>query len=124
MAFDTGSGLIMSKQELVTTTAAATALTAADFIPDGGIPLAISTYIETAITTAGLTGYNIGDGGDVDRWGAITGHVVGTKSNNANWAATTIQAFVVAQAITLTAVGANFPAGGKIRVYMDYIMGS
>ena len=117
-------GLIKSKQELVTTTAAATAVTAATFIPDGAIPLAISTYVQTAITTAGLTGYNIGDGADADRWGAITGDIVGTKSNNSDWTATTIQAFIAAQAITLTAVGANFPAGGKIRVCMTYIMSS
>ena len=117
-------GLIRSKQELVTTTAAATAATAAGFIPDGAVPLAISTYVQTAITTAGLTGYNIGDGADADRWGAIAGDIVGTKSNNADWTATTIQAFIAAQAITLTAVGANFPAGGKIRVCMTYIASS
>jgi len=117
-------GLIKSKQELVTTTAAATAATAAAFIPDGAIPLAISTYVQTAITTAGLTGYNIGDGADADRWGAIAGDIVGTKSNNSDWTATTIQAFIAAQAITLTAVGANFPAGGKIRVCMTYIASS
>ena len=117
-------GLIKSKQELVTTTAAATAATAADFIPDGAVPLAISTYVQTAITTAGLTGYNIGDGADADRWGAITGDIVGTKSNNSDWTATTIQAFIAAQAITLTAVGANFPAGGKIRVCMTYVSNS
>ena len=117
-------GLIKSKQELVTTTAAATATTAADFIPDGAIPLAISTYVQTAITIANLTGYNIGDGTDADRWGAITGHVVGTKSNNSDWTATTIQAFIAAQAITLTAVGANFPAGGKIRICMTYMLSS
>ncbi len=117
-------GLIKSKQELVTTTAAATALTAAGFIPDGAVLLAISTYIQTAITTAGLTGYNIGDGADADRWGAIAGDIVGTKSNNSDWTATTIQAFIAAQAITLTADGANFPAGGKIRVCMTYLASS
>jgi len=117
-------GLIRSKQELVTTTAAATAATAAAFIPDGAIPLAISTYVQTAITIADLTGYNIGDGTDADRWGAIAGHAVGTKSNNSDWTATTVQAFIAAQAITLTAVGANFPAGGKIRVCMTYMLSS
>jgi len=117
-------GLIKSVQELVTTTAAATAVTAATFIPDGAIPLAISTYIETAISGAGVTGYSVGDGADIDRWGAVAGIIAGTHTANDDWTATTIQAFIAAQAITLTATGANFAAGGKIRVTMTYITGT
>ncbi len=119
-------GLVRSKQELITTTAAATALTAADFIPDGAVPLGISTYVQTEIGGTDVTGYEIGDGSDADRWGSITGLIVGTNSSNASWVATTIQAFVAAQAITITALpeGKTFSAGGKIRVAMTYFSSS
>jgi hypothetical protein len=117
-------GLIRSKQELVTTTAAATALTSETFIPDGAVPLSISTYVQTSILGGAATGYIVGDGVDPDRWGSVTGTAVGTLTDNTYWTATTVQAFTAAQAITLTALTGNFPAGGKIRVCMTYMSGS
>ena len=117
-------GTIANKTELCVTAAAATELTAADFIPAGAIPVAISTYVETSIAGGAATGYTVGDGADADRWGSVTGTAVGTHTDNADWVATTVQAFVAAQAITLTALTGNFPANGKIRVCMTYISGS
>jgi len=99
-------------------------VTATGIIPDGAVVVGVTTKVTVALGTGGGTsGYNVGDGSDPDRWGAITGTVAGTSSDNTNWTAGTIQAFTAASDIVITAVGGNFNGTGTIYVSVQYLIG-
>lgn len=105
----------------VTCTAGAT-VTAAGLIPDGAFVVGVSTRVTTAIGAgSGTTGYQVGDGSDADRWGAINGITTGTSSNNSDATANFTGAFTAANDIVLTAVGGNFDGTGVVRVVVHYI---
>jgi hypothetical protein len=94
-------------------------VTASGLIPDGALLLGVTTKVTTALgVTNGTTGYTVGDGSDVDRWGDITGTASGTSSDNTNaTVATAIGAgFIAAQDVVLTAKTGNFDGTGVIRV--------
>jgi hypothetical protein len=99
-------------------------VTASGIIPDGAVVVGVTTKVTTGLgTTLGTTGYTVGDGTDVDRWGAITGTAAGTSSDNRDWTATTVQAFTAASDIVITATGGNFDATGVIYVSVQYLIG-
>ena len=104
------------------TAAAGATITATNLIPDGAIVVGVTTKVTTALGGT-LTGYQVGDGTDPDRWGAIVGTAVGTSSDNRDWTATTIQAFTAANNVVLTSVGANFNGTGVIYVSVQYLIG-
>jgi len=96
--------------------------TASNLIPQGAFLLGVSTYVETALgTTNGTTGYQVGDGSDADRFGAITGTAQGTGSDNGDATADFTGAFTSANDVVITAVGGNFDGDGNIRVVAHYI---
>jgi hypothetical protein len=92
-------------------------VTATGIIPAGSIPVGIGTKVETAIT--GATGYDVGDGSDVDRWGANIAVALDTISDNQDWTAQGITNFNSAGDVVLTAVGGSFTAGA-VRVTVHY----
>lgn len=94
--------------------------TAVGLIPDGAIPLAVTSQVVSAI--AGTTGYQLGDGSDADRWGAITGSAVGTDSDNTDWTVTTVQLFTAANNVVVTAPAASF-TGGSLLIHIGFIRG-
>lgn len=95
--------------------------TASNLIPAGGVVVAVTTRITTALGTSnGTTGYNIGEGVDADRWGAVSAVTAGTTSDNSNWTANTIQNFDSANDVILTAVGGNFDGTGAVRINLYY----
>lgn len=106
------------------TAASGATITATNLIPDGAIVVGVTTKITTALgVTNGTTGYQVGDGTDPDRWGAITGTAAGISSDNRDWTATTVQAFIAANNVVLTAVGGNFDGTGVIYVSVQYLIG-
>ena len=99
-------------------------VTATGLIPDGAVVVGVTTKVTVALGTgSGTTGYTVGDGSDVDRWGAIVGTAAGTSSDNTNWTATTVQAFTSAQDVVITASGGNFNGTGTIYVSVQYLIG-
>lgn len=88
-------------------------------IPDGAVVIGLKTEVVEQITGSGVTGYKIGDGSEDNRWGDITGIEVGTKSNNSDWNDPTVQAFISATDIVVTAKGGVF-TGGRIKVVLVY----
>lgn len=99
-------------------------VTATGLIPDGAVLVGLTSKVTTGLGTGnGTTGYQIGDGSDADRWGAITGTVAGTSSDNTNWTAGTVQAFTSAQDVVVTAVGGNFDGTGVIYLSAQYLIG-
>ncbi len=95
-------------------------VTATGIIPAGAIPIGIATEIITALTGS-VTGYSVGDGSDIDRWGVAAAKIIGTKTNNADWTTSTIQMFNTAQDIVLTPTTANFNGTGAIVITVDYL---
>lgn len=94
--------------------------TATGLIPDGAVLIGLTTRVTTALT--GADGYQVGDGVDADRWGNVTGTAAGTGTHNADWTATTIQAFTSANDVVLTANTSNFTAG-TIQICAFYFLG-
>lgn len=93
-------------------------VTATNLIPAGAVLVGVSARVTTAIT--GATSFDVGDGSDVDRWGAGIAVALGTTSDNTDWTAGTIECFPTAQDVVLTANGSNFTAGA-VRLTVHYI---
>lgn len=86
-------------------------------IPAGATVVDVATSTTTTIT--GASGYTVGDGSDVDRYGDITGTAVGTNSGSTNYTADPRWWTAAARAIVLTAKTSNF-TGGVVQVTVFY----
>jgi len=90
--------------------------------PAGATIVGVTTRITTALTgSGGVTGIQIGDGSDADRYGVITGLTSGlTAGTLANPATADPSEFrATAGNIVVTAVGGTF-AGGVVRINVAY----
>lgn len=97
-------------------------VTATNLIPDGAFVLGVVTRVTTTISNGGgTTGFQIGDGSDADRWGAINVLTAGTTSSNADATAAFTGSFIAANSVVITAVGGNFNGTGALRVTVMYI---
>jgi hypothetical protein len=111
----TTSSTLLHATEAVTLSGASTATT--NIIPAGATVEGIATTTTTTIT--GASGYTVGDGADVDRYGDITGTAVGTNSGSTNYTADPRWWTNAARAVTLTAKTSNF-TGGVVQVSVFY----
>lgn len=103
---------------LCTATLSGATTTCTSTIPSGAFVIGVATTTTTAIT--GATGYTIGDGSDVDRWGDITGTALGTHSQNSDATANPTGWFAAANNVVLTAKTSNF-TGGVVQVIVYYL---
>jgi len=81
--------------------------------------IGVTTRVTTEVT--GATDYDVGDGSDVDLWGAAIGVAVGSESRTADF--TNIAAVgpaATSRTVTLTANGSNFTAG-VIEICLHYL---
>ncbi len=99
----------------VTLSGASTATT--NIIPAGATVVSVATTTTTTIT--GATGYTVGDGSDVDRWGDKTGTAIGTATGSTDYTADPRWWTNAARAVTLTAKTSNF-TGGVVQVTVFY----
>jgi hypothetical protein len=98
-------------------------VTLAGLIPDGALVVGVTTKVTTALGTGnGTTGYQVGDGVDPDRWGAITGTAAGTSSDGTNATSGAVNLFTAANDVVLTATGGNFNGTGVIDVCAHYLI--
>lgn len=93
-------------------------VTAAGLFPDGVIRLGVSIHVTTTIT--GATSFDIGDGTDVDMFGAAIALSSGTTTNGSDATASPLAALLAAGDVVLTAVGSDFTAGA-VRVVAHYL---
>lgn len=85
-------------------------------IPAKSLVLAVTARVVTLIT--GATSFKIGDGTDVDRWGAAIAVAAGTLSGIADFTIASPVYYAVATNIVLTANVSNFTAGAvRLAVY-------
>ena len=104
-------------------------LTAAALIPAGARVLTVSTKILTGFgTSGGLTGFGVGDGGIMDRWGVSAALTTGafTGCSDAPAAAqqhdATLPLYPTATSVVLSALDGLFDATGSIEVSVQYIL--
>lgn len=88
-----------------------------NIIPAGCLLIGVTIRVVTTIT--GPTTIDIGDGTDVDRWGAGINVVAPTLTGIANFTTSAVQTFQSAQDVVITANGGDFTAG-EIRCVVHY----
>jgi hypothetical protein len=95
--------------------------TATGLIPAGALPLGVTTRVLTTISGGGATGYEIGDGSDVNRWGSIASTSIGTTSDAEDFTDNTLSFNNSASAadVVLTGIGGT-PTAGTVRVSLAY----
>jgi hypothetical protein len=96
--------------------------TATGLIPAGAMVVGVTTYTTGTISGGGATGYQVGDGTDVDRWGSITGLAIGTDSDPRDFTDNTLSFNNSASAadVVLTGLGGT-PTAGTVRVVLSYL---
>ena len=108
---------VKCKSELLSAVSGATVVTTTGIIPAGVKYLGVTTRVVTELGGT-VTGYTSGDGSDADRWGTVTGVIVGTVTEVPT---ADPSGFTAAAAeVTLTALTANFNGTGAIRVTVHY----
>ena len=126
MGFDTGLLVAVAQ---VPTVAGATLLTAAGLIPAGARVVTVSTKITTGFgTSGGLTGFSVGDGALMDRWGAAAALTIGalTGSSDAPSSAQVHDSswllYPTATSVVLSGIGGTFDAAGAVEVSVQYLL--
>jgi hypothetical protein len=100
------------------------ALSGATYVTTIAIPayanlIGVTTRVTTAVT--GATTYDVGDGSDVDLWGAAIGVTLGSQSRTADFTAVAaVGAAATSRTVTLTANGSNF-TGGVVEICLHYL---
>ena len=107
---------IQTSEELLSGLSGASASTT-NLVPAGSRILHITCRVTTTIT--GATSFDVGDGSDVDRYGAAIALTSGTTTGHADYTADPESFNTAAQDVTLTANGSNFTAGA-VRVVAIY----
>ena len=107
---------------VVTTTAAGTA-TATNLIPAGSMVVGVTCRNTTAIAgDAGFSGYSIGDGSDVDRWGANVNPAINETTDLTDCTVLTPPIYAATASVVLTQIGGTvFTADRTIRVTVHYL---
>ncbi len=105
-------GLIQSNSVVIASMSGASQ-TLPNVIPAGATLLGLVGRVITAIT--GATGFDVGDGADVDRWGANIAIALDTTFDISDWTDGAITAFPSGNDVVLTALGSDFTAG-SVRV--------
>lgn len=108
---------IRSREVELSSLNGATAVAAA-IIPSGGVVVGVTTQVTVPIT--GATSYDVGDGVDIDIFGAGATPAINTITDNSSWTVNNIPMYANGSDIVLTANGGNFTAG-TVRVTVHYL---
>jgi hypothetical protein len=109
---------IKTVREVSSTLSGAT-FTSVNTIPAYAVLIGVTTRVNTAIT--GATTYSVGDGTDVDLWGASIAVAANSQSQSSNFtAAGATGAATAARNVVLTANGSNF-TGGVVEICFHYL---
>lgn len=115
----TGSGVEWHvATELLSGLSGASASTT-NLVPAGARIMCVSARVTTLIE--GATTFDVGDGTDVDRYGAAIALTAGTTVDETDYTADPMSWSASAQDVTLTANGSNFTAGA-VRVSAVYVV--
>ena len=98
-------------------TSAGSSVTAASLIPAGSFVIGVTVRVLTTVT--GPTGFDVGDGIDVDRWGNSILVAAGTVTNIQSFTSGAVTTFPAANDVVITSDGVDF-TGGSIRITVHY----
>lgn len=115
-----------SSVDVCPATASSGALSGASYtftnaLPAGAIILGVTVRVTTTIT--GATTFDVGDGTDVDRYGATVALASGTTTTFASATASPLEWRSAAGDVVLTANGSDF-TGGVVRICVHYLTGT
>lgn len=99
-------------------TASGSSVTAAGLIPAGSFVIGVNVRVLTTVT--GPTGFDVGDGVDVDRWGNSIAVAGSTTTTIADYTSGALTLFPAANDVVITSDGVDF-TGGSIRIVVNYI---
>lgn len=119
-----GGGLTINVATTTLASVTGASVTATNLVPARAQVIGVATYVTVALGTgSGTTGYTVGDGSDADRFGAVTGTIVGTDTDSSTDATADPRMTwsTSAQNIVITAAGGNFDGSGTIRVEVYYL---
>jgi hypothetical protein len=114
-----GASTTIQHVEIEVTGMSGASVTASSLIPAGVLVLGVSTRVTTAVT--GASDFDIGDGVDVDRWGAGVAIGAGSTTDGTDFTDNTVS-WTTASAgdVVLTANGSNFLTGA-VRIVVTYM---
>ena len=119
-----GSHIKLAENSTSITATAGATVTWSNAIPAGAEVLGVATRVGTQLgNSSGTTGYKIGTAADPDRWGDITGVIVGTVSDMSDYTGTALTSrdiYTTATDIILTANGGDFDGTGTIKVVVFF----
>ncbi len=113
-----GQQLIVKSATVVKSAMVGATVTATNLIPAGATVIGVTVRVTTLIT--GATSFDIGDGSDIDAWGATVAVALNTTTDGTDFTWTGPQAYASANSIVLTANGSSFTAGA-VRITVHYI---
>lgn len=93
--------------------------TRSNFIPGGALVLGITVRVTTLIT--GATTFDVGDGTDVDRWGAAIAVALNTTTTGTAFTVNAPAHYAADTDLVLTANGSNFTAGA-VKLLMTFMV--
>ncbi len=91
--------------------------TAVGLIPAGSFVVGITVRVTTTVT--GPSGFDVGDGIDVDRWGNSIAVASGTTTDITDFTSGAVTNFPVANDVVITSDGVDF-TGGAVRITVHY----
>jgi len=118
MGGENGAEVAVRTVESELTALSGATATATSLIPAGSFIVGVTARVTTLIT--GATSFDIGDGSDVDLWGATIGVAANTTTTIADFTATGFGQYTAANNVVLTANGGNFSAGA-VRLVVHYL---
>ncbi len=99
-------------------TSAGSSVTAASLIPAGSFLIGVT--VRVLVTVTGPTGFDVGDGTDVDRWGASIAVAATTTTDITDFNSGAVTTFPLANDVVLTSDGVDF-TGGSVRITVHYM---
>jgi hypothetical protein len=99
-------------------TSAGSSVFVAGLIPAGSFVIGVTVRVLT--TVLGPASFDVGDGTDVDRWGASIGISVATTTDITDFTTGALTNFPFANDVRLTSTGVDF-TGGSVRITVHYM---
>jgi hypothetical protein len=116
-------GLCSLKTTRLNASNGASALTATGLIPANARVAGVTSKVTTTLaTTNSLTGFAIGDGTIVDRWGGQTTLTANAETDQGDFADAEWPVYAAATDVVLSAQGGTFGSTGQVEVTLWYFL--
>ena len=113
--------LAVLQTTVLNASAAATTLVASGFLKAGMRVMGVTTEVlATFGTTNAMTGFVIGDGLVIDRWGQSTGLVARSRTEQPQFTDTTWPVYAGNTDVVVSALGGTFDSIGQIEITVHY----